>query len=250
MLVLAIVLVVAGGAVAAVLMSTDGTGPRPAADARSAPAAASSSAPAPAAVAEPALWPFRTLDEARRWQQEQQPGGHSPWHLDAEATALSFTTGYLGFAEVDTVLRSEVDATEALVEVGYAGESGRPSPAATLRLVRFGDGPHAPWEVAGTVDGTLTITEPAPDAVVTSPVRVGGLVSGVDESIRVQLRDPSAPKPIGESCCRPAGGENSPWSVTVGFTGASGATLTVVASSGGHVTDVEGFAVIGTRPAI
>lgn len=93
------------------------------------------------------------------------------------------------------------------------------------------------------------MTEPTPAVEVTSPVRVGGMVSGVDENIRVQVRDPAMPRPIGESCCRPAGGENSPWSVPVRYRGASGAMLTIVAATGGHVADVERFAVTGARPA-
>lgn len=213
-----------------------------------APKATTSSPAVRAGETEPALWPFRTPEEARRWQVEQAPDGHSPWHHDAEATALAFTTGYLGFTGIDTVVRSDIEVGEAIVEVGYRAESGKIARAAALRLIRFGVGPDAPWEVVGTVDDTMSITEPAPGVEITSPVRVGGLISGVDESIRVQVRDPSAQQPIGESCCQPAGGENSPWSVPVSYDGASGATLTIVASTGGHVADVERFVVTGARP--
>jgi hypothetical protein len=260
-IVLVILVVLAAGVVLAIRLFGTDPDARPAADDRSAPSrppsptttappsSSTTSATPPAGNADPALWPFRTLDEARRWQVEQAPAGHSPWHGDAEATALSFTTGYLGFTELDTVLDSQIDDTEAVVEVGYEGESGRLTPAAALRLVRFGDGPDAPWEVVGTVDDTMSVTEPAPDVEVTSPVRVGGLISGVDENIRVQVRDPAVQKPIGESCCLAAGGENSPWSASVNYRGASGALLTIVASTGGHVADVERFAVTGARPA-
>ncbi|MGH3759127.1 hypothetical protein [Actinophytocola sp.] len=254
-IVLVILVVIAAGTVLAIRVFGDEPRARRAAANQSAPShPPSTTAPpttstTPADQAEPPLWPFRTLEEARRWQVEQAPAGHSPWHADAEATALAFTTGYLGFTDVDTVVRSEIEATEALVKVGYQGESGRPAPAATLALVRFGDGPQAPWEVVGTVDDTMSITEPAPGVEVTSPVRVGGLISGVDESIRVQMRDPAAQRPVGEACCLPAGGENSPWSTPVTYRGASGAVLTIVASTGGHIADVERFAVIGVRPA-
>jgi hypothetical protein len=62
-------------------------------------ASASSSAPSgqPAPFGYQALWPFSTPAEAQAWQQSYRSGGHSPWHLDADQTALSFTTGYLGF---------------------------------------------------------------------------------------------------------------------------------------------------------
>lgn len=236
---------VAAGAVLAVRLTGDEPATRPAADQR-----AALPAPSPSAgEADLALWPFRTREQARRWQEEQAPDGHSPWHADPEATALAFTTGYLGFTELDTVVFSEIKATEAVVGVGYLGENGQPTPAGALRLIRFGTGADAPWEVVGTIDDTMSVTEPAPGAEITSPVRVGGLVSGVDESIRVQVRDPAAPKPIGQTCCQPAGGEDTPWSTSVDFHGASGAALTIVASTGGHVADVESFAITGARPA-
>ncbi|MCT2582611.1 Gmad2 immunoglobulin-like domain-containing protein [Actinophytocola gossypii] len=209
------------------------------------PAPPSTAAGDPLAGRSP-LWPFSTLAEARQWR----PGaGHSPWHADAEATALAFTTGYLGFTGVDKVIDSEIGATEATVTVGYQGDLPEPAPAATLRLVRYGDGPKAPWEVVGTVDDTLTITAPEPGARVDSPMTVSGRITGVDESIRVQVRDPDRPKPVGESCCLPAGGQNTPWSTTVPIRDASNTTLTVVAATGGHVADVERFAVTGIHPA-
>lgn len=255
-IVLVILVVIAAGAVLAIRLFGDEPAPEAAAKERAAPSTPPTTpttqpptSTAPADEAQPALWPFRDLAEARRWQVEEAPGGHSPWHGDAVATALAFTTGYLGFADVDTVVSSEIEATDAVVEVGYQSENGRPAPAAALRLIRFGDGPEAPWEVVGTVDDTMSITEPAPDVEISSPVRIGGLISGVDENVRVQIRDPAAQAPIGQSCCQPAGGENSPWSVSVSYRGASGATLTIVAATGGHVADVERFAVAGARPA-
>jgi hypothetical protein len=234
---------VAAGAVLAIRLSGDEPAARPAAKERVEHPVSR------AGETEPALWPFRTREQARRWQVEQAPDGHSPWHADAEATALAFTTGYLGFTELDTVVFSEIGGTEAVVEVGYLGENGKPTPAGALRLVRFGGGPDAPWEVVGTLDDAMSVTEPAPGAEITSPVRVGGRISGVDESIRVQVHDPAAPRPIGQTCCEPAGGENTPWSASVDFRGASGAALTIVASTGGHVADVERFAITGARPA-
>jgi hypothetical protein len=193
------------------------------------------------------LWPFSTLAEAQQWQAQGE--GHSPWHLDAEATAVFFTTGYLGFTGIDQVIDSKIGPTEAIVTVGYRGDLPEPAPAAELRLVRFGDGPKAPWQVVGTVPGTLSITSPASNTPVTSPIKVGGRITGVDESIHVQIRDPDRPAPVGDSCCLAAGGENTPWTTTVSIKGASNATLTIVAATGGHVADVERFAVTGVRVA-
>jgi len=197
------------------------------------------------------LWPFANEAEVLEWQREYREGGHAPWHVDAEATALSFTTGYLGFAEVDQVVDSTVGDSTAEVTVGYVGEGDNASPAATLLLVRLGSDDDAPWEVVGTAENdTMTVTEPAPGADVTTPLQVAGMITGVDESIRVQVRDPDKPTPVADECCVSAGGENTPWSTTVTFRGPSTSTLTVVASTGGHVAEVERFALAGVRPSI
>lgn len=193
------------------------------------------------------LWPFGTVEEVTRWQDGGT--GHSPWHLDAEATAIFFTTNYLGFAGVDKVIASDIGRSEAKITVGYQGDLPKPAPAAVLRLVRWGEGENAPWEVVGSIDDTLTLTSPEYGAEITSPVTVGGQITGVDESIDVQVREPGRPTPLGDACCLAAGGENSPWSTTVPITGASNATLTIVAATGGHAADVERFAVTGVRLA-
>lgn len=78
---------------------------------------------------------------------------------------------------------------------------------------------------------------------------MGGTITGVDESIRVQVRSTGSARPLGESCCASAGGEDALWSATVTFQAAPGSTLTLVASTGGHVAEVERFAVTGVRVA-
>jgi hypothetical protein len=213
----------------------------------------SSTSPKPTTTVRPfayqALWPFSSAAGAAAWQRSYRSGGHQPWHLDPEQTALSFTTGYLGFTEVDRVVSNSVSGDEARIGVGYQAE-GRLAHAATLHLVRIGEGTDAPWEVVGTIDTTLTLDRPRYGATVTSPLTVGGLITGVDESIRVDVRQLSSTKPIGTFCCLPAGGERQPWSTRVSYTGATGSALTVVASTGGHLQGVESFAITGLHPAL
>ena len=72
-------------------------------------------------------------------------------------------------------------------------------------------------------------------------------MTGVDESIRVQVRQGDAL--LGESCCLSSGGENTPWTAEVAYQGAGPGALTIVASTGGHAADVERFAITGVRPA-
>ena len=175
-----------------------------------------------------ALWPFRTVAEAEAWRDAAAPGGHQPWHLDAEQTALAFTTGFLGFDEIDRVVQSDIGASEAHVTVGYDTTEPRPSAAAVIHLVRVGEGLDAPWEVVGTADELLTLETPVYGATVASPVTVGGHITGVDESLVVQVRQPSSPAPLGETGGLPAGGMHSPWETTVSFDGATDPALTIV----------------------
>ncbi|MFC4857689.1 hypothetical protein [Actinophytocola glycyrrhizae] len=211
------------------------------------PTTPTTSAPAPRDFPYQPLWPFADADAAAAWQESYRSGGHQPWHLDAEATTIAFTTDHLGFTEIDQVLASDVRDDEAWVTVGYAVEQSKPGTAAVVHLARIGAGQNAPWEVVGTRDTTLTLTQPRYGTTVSSPVTVGGQVTGVDESIRVQVIGPSGG--LGDSCCLAAGGEDTPWSTTVTYQGATGDALTIVASTGGHVTEVERFAITGVRPA-
>ena len=228
------------------------TAPSPGGDSSTTTATSPEEPPAdtgPASFTRPPLWPFRTAAEVEEWQAAHATNGSQPWHLDAEDTASLFTTQFLGFTEVDRVLGSTVDGDDAHVTVGYSldQEGGGLATAAVIHLRRFGSGPEAPWEVVGTQDSDLTLTTPAYGSSATSPLTVGGLISGVDESLRVQVRQPSSPAPLGEACCDPAGGEAMPWQSTVTFSGATDPALTVVVSTGGHVQDVERFAITALR---
>ncbi|MEQ4723636.1 hypothetical protein [Nonomuraea sp. B19D2] len=197
------------------------------------------------------LWPFSNPDEVAAWRRAYRKDGRQAWHLDARRTALAFTRDYLGFAEIDRVAKTVEQGAHARVHVAYRGEEGpRPLVAAVVHLVRYGSGRDAPWEVVGTDDTSLSLTRPGYGAAVRSPLTVGGRISGVDESIRVQVRRPGSASPVGETCCVSAGGNNSPWSARVSFTAPPGRTLTIVASTGGHLAAVERFAVTGVTLAM
>lgn len=206
-------------------------------------------APAPAtdaAAGRPLLWPFADAAAARTWQEGSRVGGSQPWHLDSAATALGFTQGYLGFAGLDRVTTKEGEGAETWVGVGYRTPDGRDATAAVLHLVRLGTEKDAPWEVVGTRDTTLVIDTPAYGSAAQWPLTVGGMITGVDESLHVRVLGRDGP--VADSCCAPAGGERTPWSVTVPRQGAPGpGALTVVVATGGHAVDVERFAITAVR---
>ncbi len=195
------------------------------------------------------LWPFTSSAQAAAWQRSYRSGGHQPWHLDAGQTALSFTTGFLGFTEIDKVIARSIKADDARISVGYKSSEGPASIAAVIHLVRIGQGSDAPWEVVGTADTTLTLERPRYGATASSPITVGGRITGVDESIRIDVRQAGSDKPLGSSCCVSAGGENQAWSTRVTFRGPKdNGPLTIVASTAGHVRTVERFALTAIRP--
>ncbi|MGW1346903.1 hypothetical protein ACWCOV_38030 [Kribbella sp. NPDC002412] len=234
--------------------------PLPGASVRPSPTDATTSTPSPAAPSptrqvppgtqpfryQP-LWPFASVAEAGEWQRDYRDNGRQPWHLDADETALSFTTGFLGFTEIDRVVDRSIEGDEAWISVGYDSEEGQGSVAAVLHLARIGQGEDAPWEVVGSRDSMLTLERPRYAARVSSPITVGGRITGVDESIRVDVRQAGSERPLGSSCCVPGGGQKQPWSTRVSFRGAAEGAVTVVASTGGHVQDVERFAITGVR---
>jgi hypothetical protein len=206
------------------------------------------STPAHRAFRYEALWPFTSESAAAAWQQAHRSGGTQPWHLDPAQTALSFTAGFLDFDEINLVVSKSVRGDEALVSVGYRAEENPPSVAAVIHLARLGQGADAPWEVVGTRDSRLTLTQPRYGAAARSPLTVGGRITGVDESIRVDVRQASTGHRLGgTSSGVSAGGQARPWSAQVTFQGATDPAVVIIASTGGHHQGVEAFAVTAIR---
>jgi hypothetical protein len=193
------------------------------------------------------LWPFATSEEVQAWEQGNGSGSHQPWHLDAGLTAKAFVTGYLGFTEIGTVITTTIDRSGAHVAIGFASVGASTSTAAVIHLVRWGTSPGAPWEVVGTDDTTLALTSPAYGSTATSPVTVGGTITGVDEQLVVTVRQSASSAPLSVSAGVPAGGIDTPWSTTLSYHGVTEPVLTIVAQTGGHIQAVERFAITGIR---
>lgn len=196
------------------------------------------------------VWPFRTVAESQVWQRAYESGGHQPWHLDPGITATGFTY-FLGVnSDIGQVIKVTENATGAHVALGFHNPNGVPVTAMTVHLVRIGDGGDAPWEVVGDDQTShITLTTPSYGSTVSSPIRVGGRITGVDESIRVGVYQwSSSPgKPIGEHCCLPAGGQSTPWTTGVSYSGATDPVLVVTASTGGHLQGIEQMAFTAVR---
>lgn len=193
------------------------------------------------------LWPFADFAGARAWQCASS-SGVQPWHLDAGQTALLFTRNYLGFADVTMVTSSRLDAQGAHVGVGYRAPNGRSHTAAVLHLVRYGrtaGDPNAGWEVVGSDDTDFSLERRAYASRVSSPMTVGGHITGVDENITVVALPQPTNSSSGAGVGLPAGGEHAPWQLSVSFP--NHGVLTIVASTGGHLTAHERFALQGVH---
>jgi hypothetical protein len=257
----ALAVLIVGGGVAAWLLLTGGGGTNPAATAATpatgAPTAAEAAAPAaaatptaaprPSAARDPGvpafrfapLWPFASAGDAVAWQRAADPGGHQPWHYDPGATATTFAQSYLGYTEVDRVTSVRTAGDEAWVGVG--ADPG--FPAAVLHLEQIGTGAPRPWEVVGSEDTTLSLTTPPYGTTAHAPLTVGGLITGVDEALQVQVRTLAAAQPIGRAGPIAAGGQAQPWTATVPLASPHPGLLTVAVSTGGHRFAVERFAI-------
>jgi hypothetical protein len=204
------------------------------------------SAPPPATVfvlGYQPLWPFANLQQVDSWRAAYASNGSQPWHLDARQTALLFTRNNLGFTELDRTTTARISSTDAHIGVGYSNPNKRDVTAAVLHLVRFGNDAGSPWEVVGSDDTTFSLETPKYGSTVSSPMLIGGHLTGVDESIRVRILadgGTTAVNPI------PAGGTNSPWSTGAVPFSQTG-VLTIVASTGGHLQQVERFAIQGVH---
>ena len=191
------------------------------------------------------LWPFASLDGVAAWVNSS---GSQPWHLDPGETALLFAQNYLGFRDIAKVTSTAVNGDEARIGVGYDTPSGQPHTAAVLHLVRYastaGD-KTAPWEVVGSDDTDFSLEQPAYGSQVSSPITVGGHITGVDENIVVVVRNHAGDIVSGTVAAVPAGGVKSPWHAVAPFTGSG--VLCIVASTGGHLTQHERFAIQGVH---
>lgn len=100
----------------------------------------------------------------------------------------------------------------------------------------------------GFGDTTLTLTTLAYGAKVSSPVTVGGRITGVDESLRIPVLSLAASGPLGELTGVGAGGQNAAWSATLPFRPAACTVRTIVVSTTSQLDGaVKQFAITGAR---
>ena len=149
------------------------------------------------------------------------PEGAS-WRSDADQTALHFLSDHLQMPYLDTVVSSTVRGDSAEVAVGRVlpSDTKQAVPATTITLQRA----SGTWYVESARADQLTVTRTSVNA---STVTVGGRITGVDESIQVELRAGDTAQPLAHAST-PGGGQDSPWQVTLERPATDATRLTVV----------------------
>ncbi|MBV9292121.1 MAG: hypothetical protein JO222_06700, partial [Frankiales bacterium] len=177
-----------------------------------------------------AIFPFTSSADEKSWESGFLSGGHSPWKADPVAVATTWVTAYLQQPTVDQLVSKTVTpAGTAVVTLGrtMTAEQGQTVAVTDVHLVRFGKG----WVVVGATDpqNQLKLSGPKAGSLAVSPLSVTGPGFGVDEAVRVQVRDAVSPKSYGEGTT--GFGNGTPqWSVNVPFTRPSGRGGALVAT--------------------
>lgn len=255
-LTIATAVVVALTAAGLTLLHRDDGGTTPDHDASVSPTGASSvvastPAPAPSSRTTPSsafrfqpVWPFASVADAVAWQAQARTNGSQSWRLDPAEVAVAFASQHLAYAEVNRVTSREVTSEEAWIGVAASPPEGRAVSAAVLHLARIGQGAlnERPWEVVGSRDTLLTLTAPRYGATVGTTLVAGGRITGVDESLVVQVRDRDGAL-LARSRSISVGGQRTPWQVPLVLPATTAGVVTIAVSTGGHLTEVEKFAI-------
>lgn len=236
-LVLVLVAQLSGSGARESVVSPAGPGLSPAVSPTPVPGA-SPTAPAAPAFAGPAIWPFRSQAQADAWRTDP---GTKAWAGDPVQTTQRFLADYLRVSGVvASVPRSFAAPPPGRFTVQLDSAEGS---AGRVELAQYGDG--GPWTVVSVGGTDLTVTTPRPDGRVTSPQRVSGRVTGVDESVRVELVTFSGV--VVATAYAPAGSE-VPWETTISWTTRGWTTGAVVATTrsfkDGSVTRITALPVL------
>ena len=181
------------------------------------------------------VWPFTTDAQAADWLAD--PGARG-WARDPVQVVQHLVDDFLklpGGTAVGTAGGGDVQ--RVVVKIG-----GRP--VSTVQVEQVGRTTSGPWSVTGAASEDVGITAPEADAAVTSPLTVTGRVTGVDESVRVQLLASSGTELAGGYA--PAGAEE-PWSLPLRWTSSAWSVGAVVASTANGNGDLRAFGLTPVR---
>ena len=162
-----------------------------------------------------AIFPFTTATAEQGWEQDYANGG-TQWEADPAQVATHWVQNYLDQPSVDRVVDTTDDGEDKLVTLGRVlqAESHQLFKVTTVRLTPF----NKAWIVVGASDpnGLLSIDSPDPGGTVLTPVTVSGPAFGVDEVVKIDVRDATSETSYGSNNAN-FGNGSPPWQVAVNF---------------------------------
>ena len=162
-----------------------------------------------------AIFPFTTATAEEGWEQDYSNGG-TTWEADPTQVATHWVQDYLDQPSVDRVIETSDDGSDRLVTLGRVlqAEGHQLFKVTTVRLTPY---KHA-WVVTGATDPNdfLSITSPDPGGTVITPVTVKGPSFGVDEAVKLDVRDATSATSYGSTNVS-FGNGSPPWQQSVNF---------------------------------
>jgi len=135
-----------------------------------------------------AIFPFTSVDAEQGWEQDYASGG-TQWEADPTQVSLHWVQDFLDQPGVDRVVDQQDDGKDKLVTLGrvLAAEGHNLFKVTVVHLTKYG---HA-WIVTGASDPNnyLSFSTPEAGGAIDTPVTVTGPAFGVDEAVKIDVRD-------------------------------------------------------------
>ena len=178
-----------------------------------------------------------TSKKLPRGSRTTAPAGRNPSVSTRGMTALAFAQ-FLGYTDIDQIVTSR-GRRAGRARLGRVSEPGQREPHAPPRSSTSSATELDPTSRGRSSAPTTRTSASRPRSTapsVTSPMPVGGRISGVDESITVHVQQLHSNGLLGQVCCIPGGGTDSPWAGTTTFANRPTRSSSSSASTGGHVS--------------
>ncbi|HEX4654747.1 MAG TPA: hypothetical protein VH274_03275, partial [Mycobacteriales bacterium] len=135
-----------------------------------------------------AIFPFTDATAEQGWEQDYANGG-TTWEADPTQVATHWVQDFLDQPSIDRVISTSDDGSDKLVTLGRMlnAEGHNLFKVTTVHLTKYANA----WIVTSASDpnGFMSITSPAPGGMIVTPVTVTGPGFGVDEAVKLDVRD-------------------------------------------------------------
>ncbi len=165
------------------------------------------------------------------------PAASAVRYSDPVAAATAFATDYAGFVNPVVGSFQQGDSRSGEVEVRPRAQG----PVTTVIVRQLG--PDASWWVLGAATANITLTDPATQASITSPVTLKGTSTAFEGTVQTQVREDGNNKPLGQGYVTGGSmGQMGPFDGSLAFTQPTqsyGAVmLSTVSAQDGNVAEV------------